>query len=245
MYKRVIIKISGEALSGDGSASFDDNVVSRIACEVKTVLESGTEVALVVGGGNFWRGAKSSDALDRAKSDQIGMLATVMNAIYLSEAFRRIGVEAVVMTPFVAGAFTTYFSKEEALRLMAAGKVVINAGGLGHPYFSTDTITALRGAELHCDVVLYAKNINGVYDMDPKKFTSAKRLKTVSYEKIIKDNLNATDIAAINISREAKMPSFLFGLEQPGSIVTACGGGEQSFEIGTKADINIEEEYYV
>lgn len=178
MYKRIVLKLSGEALAGDKEGvSFDDAVVSALVKQIRQVMEMGTQVCLVVGGGNFWRGRSADSAMDRTKADQIGMLATVMNAIYLADAFRQQGTKAVIQTPVVFGTMTELFSKDSALAHLENGEVLIFAAGLGHPFFSTDTITALRGAELGVDGLFFAKNIDGVYDDDPAKNPNAKKIR--------------------------------------------------------------------
>jgi len=243
MLKRAVIKISGEELSGNGEA-FDDFKIDDIAGQLKAL--SGTEISLIVGGGNFWRGRHSKPFIDRASSDQIGMLGTVMNGLYLAERFKLSGVSAVVMTPFPVGAFTKLFTREAAWEAMARGYVVIHAGGTGHPYFSTDTIAALRAAELAADCVLYAKHVDGVYTDDPCKNPAARKFRRVTYRKIIEDRLKAADIAAMEISREAGANSFLFGLSGKDSIVNACRSASgQDLASGTMISVSCEEEYYV
>ncbi|MDR1560100.1 MAG: UMP kinase [Clostridiales bacterium] len=243
MLKRAVIKISGEALSGNGEA-FDDVVIDDIARQLKEL--AGVEISLVVGGGNFWRGRTGKSFLNRARSDQIGMLGTVMNGLYLSERFRTFGLKSMVMTPFQVGVFTWVFSKDAALDAMNRGEIVINAGGTGHPYFSTDTIAALRAAELEADCVFYAKNIDGVYTADPRKSPEAKKIRRITYQRIIEECLQAVDIAAMNISLEAGTDSFVFGLNETDSIIRACqsAAGEPTVS-GTKISVSCEEEYYV
>ena len=165
--KRVLLKLSGEALAGEKKTGFDEPTVAGVARQVKQLLDSGIQVGIVIGGGNFWRG-RSSENMDRTKADQIGMLATVMNCIYVSEIFRSVGIETEVFTPFVCGAFTELFSKDRAVRALKEGKAVFFAGGTGHPYFSTDTTTVLRAIEIEAEVILLAKSIDGVYDSDPQ-----------------------------------------------------------------------------
>ncbi len=187
MYKRIVLKISGEALAGEQEGvAFFEPVVDELVRQVKAVLEKGTQVSLVIGGGNFWRGRSANSQMDRTKADQIGMLATVMNAIYVADALRQKGIGAVVQTPFVVGTMTELFSKESALSHLQNGDVVIFAGGLGHPFFSTDTITALRGAELDADGLFFAKNVDGVYDSDPAVNANAKKIDCIKSEDIVK-----------------------------------------------------------
>jgi uridylate kinase len=223
MYKRVLIKLSGEALAGGQTGGFDEKTVQRVTREIKTVIDQGVQVALVVGGGNFWRG-RSSNTMDRTKADQIGMLATVMNAIYLGEVFRMIGIGAVVQTPFPVGTMTEMFSKEKALTHLCNGKVVIFAGGIGHPFFSTDTVSALRGAELEVDALFFAKNIDGVYDCDPKNNPHAKKYTTLSCKEMIEKDLRVIDLAAASLCIEQQIPILIFGLDTPDSISKAVSG---------------------
>lgn len=223
MYKRIILKISGEALAGE-TDNFDDNIVKKLVGQIKEIVEKGTQVCLVIGGGNFWRGRSADSKMDRTKADQIGMLATVMNAIYVADAFRQEGVGAVVQTPIIIGTVTEQFSKESAMAHLDAGKVVIFAGGLGHPFFSTDTITALRGAELEADALFFAKNIDGVYDSDPAVNPNAKKIEEIACHDIIKNNLKVIDMAAANLCFEQKIPVVIFGLNEENSIQRAVKG---------------------
>jgi len=238
MYKRVLIKLSGEALAGNRDGHFDDNVIDRIIGQILEIMQQGVQVSLVVGGGNFWRGRDAKAGMDRVKADQIGMMATVMNALYLAEAFRLQGVEAVIMTPLIVGVVTEQFSKAAALKHMANGTVVIFAGGTGHPFFSTDTITAIRGAELEVDALLFAKNVDGVYDSDPRNNGKARKLNNITYRDIITNDLKVIDIAAASILEEQKLQSIIFGLDEPGGIVTAATGSEDDvYRIGTKVTV--------
>ena len=180
MYKRIILKLSGEALAGDkAGVMYDDDTIFSVVEQIKEILDMGTQVALVIGGGNIWRGRSSNENMDRTKADQIGMLATVMNAVYVADAFRQKGVKAFVQTPIIIGTVTEQFSKETAEKHLENGEVVIFAAGIGHPFFSTDTVTALRGAELKADILLFAKNVDGVYDSDPKANPGAKKIEEI------------------------------------------------------------------
>jgi uridylate kinase len=167
-YNRVLLKLSGEALAGEQKTGFDEATCVNVARQVKTLVENGTQVSIVIGGGNFWRG-RSSGNIDRTKADQIGMLATVMNCIYVSEIFRSVGIETKIYTPFSCGSMTKLFSKDDALAHMKNGGVAFFAGGTGHPFFSTDTATVLRAIELDCDIILMARAVDGVYDCDPRR----------------------------------------------------------------------------
>ncbi len=225
MYKRIVLKLSGEALAGDkDGVTFDDTIIWGLIDQIKTVLEKGTQVCLVVGGGNFWRGRSADSKMDRTKADQIGMLATVMNAIYLADAFRQNGIKATVQTPIILGTMTEQFSKESAVAHLENGEIVIFAAGLGHPFFSTDTITALRGAELDADGLLFAKNVDGVYDDDPAKNPNAKKIDNIRSEDIVKKNLKVIDMAAANLCFERKIPVIIFGLNEEKSIIRAVNG---------------------
>ena len=186
MYKRIVLKLSGEALAGEKKGvTFDDSIIWGLIAQIKAVMAKGTQVSLVIGGGNFWRGRSADSKMDRTKADQIGMLATVMNAIYVADAFRQNGIKAFVQTPIVIGTMTEQFSKESALAHLEKGEVVIFAAGMGHPFFSTDTITALRGAELDVDGLFFAKSIDGVYDDDPATNPNAKKIDCIRAEDIV------------------------------------------------------------
>ena len=182
--KRVLLKLSGEALAGAKKTGFDEETVRGVAAQVKQIVDEGIEVAIVIGGGNFWRG-RSSDAIERTHADQIGMLATVMNCIYTSEIFRSLGMKTCVMTPFMIGAFTELFSKDRAVEALSDGKVVFFAGGTGHPYFSTDTGVVLRAIEMEAEEILLAKAVDGVYDDDPKSNPDAKKFDTISIDEVV------------------------------------------------------------
>mgnify|MGYP000591537127 CR=1 FL=1 len=172
--KRVLLKLSGEALAGEQKRGFDEATVTEVARQIKTIVDEGLQVGIVIGGGNFWRG-RTSGAMDRSKADQIGMLATIMNCIYVSDICRYVGLKTEVFTPFVCGAFTTLYSKDAVEESFAEGKVVFFAGGTGHPYFSTDTATVLRAVEIGADAILLAKAVDGIYDSDPKVNPDAKK----------------------------------------------------------------------
>ena len=221
--KRVLLKLSGEALAGDKKCGFDEATVTVVANQVKQLVDQGIEVGIVIGGGNFWRG-RTSETIDRTKADQIGMLATVMNCIYVSEIFRSVGMKTNVLTPFECGSFTKLFSKDRANKYFEKGMVVFFAGGTGHPYFSTDTATVLRAIEIEADVILLAKAIDGVYDSDPKTNPDAKRYDEVSIQEVIDKQLAVVDLTASILSMENKMPMYVFGLNEENSIVKAISG---------------------
>ena len=221
--KRVLLKLSGEALAGDKHMGFDEPTVTKVAKQVKEIVDAGLEVSIVIGGGNFWRG-RSSENIDRTKADQIGMLATVMNCIYVSEIFRSVGMKTQILTPFACGAFTKLFSKDRVNKYFEKGMVVFFAGGTGHPYFSTDTATVLRAIEIEADVILLAKAIDGVYDSDPKTNPDAKKYDEISIQEVIDRKLGVVDMAASILCMENKMPMLVFGLNEENSIVNTVNG---------------------
>lgn len=221
--RRVLLKLSGEALAGDKHFGFDEETVKGVARQVKTIVDEGIEMAIVIGGGNFWRG-RSSNAIDRTKADQIGMLATVMNCIYVSEIFRSEGIRTKVMTPFTVGAFTELFSKDRAVELVESGTVVFFAGGTGHPYFSTDTGVVLRAVEMDADEILLAKAVDGVYDSDPKLNPDAKKYDSISITEVVQKGLGVIDGAAAVLARDNHMPMLVFGLDGKDSIARAARG---------------------
>lgn len=221
--KRIMLKLSGEALAGDKRMGFDEDTVREVAVQVKQLVDAGYEVGIVTGGGNFWRG-RTSEHIDRTKADQIGMLATVMNCIYVSEIFRSVGLMTNILTPFECGSFTKLFSKDRANKYFSKGMVVFFAGGTGHPYFSTDTGVVLRAIEIEADVILLAKSIDGVYDSDPNKNPNAKKFDTVSIDEVIANNLQVVDLTASVLARDNKMPMWVFLLNEPNSIVNAING---------------------
>ena len=221
--KRILLKLSGEALAGDKKTGFDEETVRKVALQVKELTDSGIEVGIVTGGGNFWRG-RTSENIDRTKADQIGMLATVMNCIYVSEIFRSVGMKTAVLTPFECGSFTKLFSKDRANKYFSRGMVVFFAGGTGHPYFSTDTGVVLRAIEVEAEVILLAKSIDGVYDKDPKTSQDAKKYDSITIDEVIEKNLQVVDMTASILARDNKMPMWVFGLNEENSIVNAVNG---------------------
>ncbi|MDR2044368.1 MAG: UMP kinase [Clostridium sp.] len=221
--RRILLKLSGEALAGNKKTGFDEGTVRKVALQIKVLTEEGLQVGIVIGGGNFWRG-RASQNLDRTKADQIGMLATVMNCIYVSEIFRSVGMRTGVFTPFVCGSFTELFSKDRADESFESGKVVFFAGGTGHPYFSTDTGTVLRAVEVGADVILLAKSIDGIYDDDPLKNPAARKYDQVTISEVIDRKLQAVDMTASVLARDHKMPMWVFGLNEENSIVDTVKG---------------------
>lgn len=221
--KRIMLKLSGEALAGEKKTGFDEDTVRGVALQVKKLTEDGMEVGIVIGGGNFWRG-RTSEHIDRTKADQIGMLATVMNCIYVSEIFRSVGMRTGILTPFECGSFTKLFSKDRANKYFSKGMVVFFAGGTGHPYFSTDTGVVLRAVEVEAEVILLAKAVDGVYDSDPRDNPAAKKYQEVSIHEVIEKNLQVVDMTASILARDNKMPMWVFGLNEENSIVNTVSG---------------------
>ena len=219
---RILLKLSGEALAGDKKTGFDEETVKGVAAQVLEVSKN-NEVAIVIGGGNFWRG-RTSENIDRVKADQIGMLATVMNCIYVSEIFRSLGMKTEIMTPFICSTFTKQFSKDEAVKALKKGKIVFFAGGTGHPYFSTDMGTVLRAVEIEAEAVWLAKSIDGVYDDDPKVNKNAKKFDEISLKEVVSRGLKVVDTTASALALENGMPFMVFDLNEENSIVKALSG---------------------
>ena len=221
--RRVFLKLSGEALAGSGHTGFDEDTVREVARQVKLSVDAGVQVGIVIGGGNFWRG-RTSEAIERTKADQIGMLATVMNCIYVSEIFRTAGMKTAIFTPFACGTMTELFSKDKANAYFAEGRAVFFAGGTGHPYFSTDTGITLRAIEMDADCILLAKSIDGVYDSDPKVNPQAKKYETISIQEVIDKQLAVVDLTASIMCMEHKMPMAVFSLNEKDGIANAMQG---------------------
>ena len=224
-YKRVLLKLSGEALMGDGQYGIDPKVTDHLAKQVKELLAVGHEVGVVVGGGNIFRGmAGAAGGMERAQADYMGMLATVMNCIYVSEIFRSQGMMTAVLTPFPCGEFTKGFSKDRANKYFQHNMVVFFAGGTGHPYFSTDTATVLRAIEIEADEILLAKAVDGVYDSAPKTNPDAKKFDEISIQEVIDKKLAVVDLTASVMCMENHIPMYVFGLGETNSIVNAVNG---------------------
>ncbi len=221
--KRLLLKLSGEALAGDRKTGFDEEVVTGVAKQVRKLVDDGFQIGIVIGGGNFWRG-RSSKNIDRTKADEIGMLATVMNCIYVSEIFRSQGMMASVLTPFEIGGITKLFSKDRSNKYFAHNMVVFYGGGTGSPYFSTDTTAVLRAIEIDADELLLAKAVDGVYDSDPKSNPNARKYDEVSIQEVIDKQLQVVDMTASILAKENKMPMVVFGLDGEDSIVNAAHG---------------------
>ena len=252
MFKRVLIKLSGEFLAGAldetaGSTAqhYDESVCTRIVGEINEARNLGTQACIVIGGGNFWRGAEAP-GMDRAKADHMGMLASVMNAVYLSDKFKDAGARARVMTPFHMGPFADCYNQDAADAYLTAGDVLIFAGGTGQPFFSTDTISAIRSAELHADCVLFAKGVAGVCDRDPKRLAIGETYgvyREITCRMMIRDNLTVVDMAAAQILMQQQLDARLFDIRVKGGIVAACAGDEKILGIGTKIYYHRDQEW--
>ncbi len=221
--KRVLLKLSGEALAGKKKTGFDETTVIGVGKQIRTIAEEGMQVGIVIGGGNYWRG-RTSETINRNKADQIGMLATIMNCIYVSDICRYLGLKTEIYTPFACSTFTKLYCKDEVEKDFAEGKVVFFAGGTGHPYFSTDTATVLRAVEIEADAILLAKAVDGIYDSDPKQNPSAVKYDEITIEEVVAKKLAAMDLTASIMCMEQKMPMLVFGLEEEDSIVNAVHG---------------------
>ncbi len=230
-YKRVLLKLSGEALAGkDGIINYD--YIREIGKIVRGAVEEGAQIAIVVGAGNIWRGRQGFVDMDRVRADQMGMLATVINALAIQDAFAAEGCEAVVMTAAEMNAFAEHFTKRDAIRALENGKVVIFGGGTGSPFFSTDTTAVLRAAEIEADVIMMAKNIDAIYTADPRKDPNAVRLEETTYEYILENKLGAIDITAASLAMDNGLPLYCFGLDKAENIGRVIRGEK----IGTKVN---------
>lgn len=216
-YKRIILKLSGEALAGEKGFGINQEVIDSIAIQVKEIIELGVEVAVVVGGGNFWRG-RSSEGMDRTTADYMGMLATVINSLGLQDALENIGVLTRVQTAIEMRQIAEPYIRRRAIRHLEKARVVIFAAGTGNPYFSTDTTAALRAAEIEAEVILLAKKVDGVYDSDPLENPDAKRFDELSYIEVLKRGLKVMDSTATSLCMDNKIPIIVFSLKNPGNI---------------------------
>lgn len=223
VYKRILLKISGEVLAGEKGAGFDFETVEAICSAIKEVNEMGVEVGVVVGGGNFWRG-RSGGKMNRARADHIGMLATCMNAIMLEETLTEMGVKATAETAVDMVSLAEPYSQREACRRLSNGEVVIFGGGTGAPFFTTDTCAALRAAEIGADIVFKATNVDGVYDKDPNKFADAVKFDEITQSEVLERNLKVMDAAAASLCRDNKLPILVFNLTDPKNIIRAVSG---------------------
>ena len=223
--RRVLLKLSGEALMGDAAHGLDAAALRRLAEDVRQVRAMGVEVCIVVGGGNFFRGAAGAAAgIDRVTADNMGMLATAINALALQGALEGIGVDTRVVSAVPMQAICEPFLRRRAVRHMEKGRVVICAAGSGNPYFTTDTAAALRAAELDCKLLLKGTQVDGVYSDDPKRDSTASRFDKLSYDKVLEDNLGVMDASAISLARENRIPIAVFSIHNPGAFADAVSG---------------------
>ena len=222
-YKRVVIKISGEALAGPSGTGIDNHIVNKVVQQLKVVHDLGIDVGIIIGGGNFWRGRQGVD-MDRTTADHMGMLATVINSLALQDALEHSGVPTRVQTALTIERVAEPYILRKALRHLEKGRVVIFACGTGNPYFSTDTGASLRAAEIGADVLLCAKNIDGVYDSDPRKNPSAKKIDEISFMDVIKRGIQVMDTTAVSLCMENDINIVVFGLDEENSIVKAATG---------------------
>lgn len=224
-YKRVLLKISGEALAGDAKRGLDFNVIGQVCEAIKKCVALGVQVGVVVGGGNFWRGKKDGgEDMQRVRADHMGMLATTINALAIADVLEQKGVEVRVQTAIEMRAMAEPYIRSRAVRHLERGRVVIFGCGTGNPYFSTDTAAVLRAAEIDADVILLAKNIDGVYTADPMKDPTAKRYDTISYDEVLAQRLGVMDFTATSLSMDNSIPVLLFALKDPQNIVRAVMG---------------------
>ena len=222
-YQRILLKISGEALGGEKGMGFDEPTMDAICGGVKKAHELGVQIGIVVGGGNFWRG-RSSGKMDRMDADKIGMLATVMNALAVKDALHQQGVDAVVMTSSFMPQVAECFTSDKAIAALESGKIVVFGGGTGNPFFSTDTATALRAVEVSADVMFKATMVDGVYDKDPHKYADAKKYDSLTFTKVLEDQLAVMDGTAATLCRDNKLPILVFDLADPDNIARAVQG---------------------
>ncbi|MDD2554743.1 MAG: UMP kinase [Syntrophaceticus sp.] len=232
-YRRVILKLSGEALAGDNEYGIDHAILQKIALEVKEVYEKGVQVAIVVGGGNIWRGvAGSTKGMDRATADYMGMLATVINSLALQDALENENVDTRVQTAIEMREVAEPYIRRRAIRHLEKGRVVIFAGGTGNPYFTTDTTAALRAAEIEAEVILMAKNVDAVYDSDPKTNPTAQKLTELQYMDVLKNGLGVMDSTAASLCMDNKIPIIVFGLTDKGNVLKAVMGEKIGTVVG-------------
>jgi uridylate kinase len=234
-YRRILLKVSGEALMGNGSFGVDIDVVDRIAQDVKEAHSGGTQICMVVGGGNIFRGlAGSAKGIDRSTADYMGMLATVMNALALQAGLERVGLNCRVQSAIAMNNVCEPYIRRRAIRHMEKDRVVIFGAGTGNPFFTTDTAAALRAAEMSCDALLKATQVDGVYSADPKKVPDAKRYDSLSYHEVLAQNLQVMDAAAISLSRENRIPILVFSLSEPGGLAKVLKGAGRATIIEEK-----------
>jgi uridylate kinase len=230
VYKRVLLKLSGEALAGGSSSVFDISVMDRIASEIKEIHDSGVEIGIVIGGGNIFRGA-TADGIQRAEGDTIGMLATAINSLVMREHLEKLDVDARVLSAIDIPKAAEFFTRGAALAHLAKKRVVIIAGGTGNPFFTTDTAAALRCLEIGAEVFLKATKVDGIYSADPKKDATAKLYNTITYEEVLRQKLRVMDLTAITMLMEHKVPLVVFNLKRDGNIMRVVKGERVGTEI--------------
>jgi uridylate kinase len=224
-FKRILLKLSGEVLMGDGQFGIDTDTVARVASEVKAAKDTGLELCLVIGGGNIFRGmAGAAKGMDRAQADYMGMLATIMNALAMQNALEQLGVHTRVQSAIQMDAVCEPVIRRRAERHLEKGRVVIFAAGVGSPYFTTDSGAALRAAEMKCDALFKGTSVDGVYDADPKKVSTAKRYETLSYDRVLADNLKVMDASAVALCRDNSVPIVVFSIREQGNILNVLNG---------------------
>jgi uridylate kinase len=224
-YRRILLKLSGEVLMGDQSFGIDPDTVARVAAEVKAAKDTGLELCLVIGGGNIFRGmAGAAKGMDRAQADYMGMLATVMNALAMQNALEQLGVQTRVQSAIEMDKVCEPVIRRRAERHLEKGRIVIFAAGVGAPYFTTDSGAALRAAEMKCDALLKGTSVDGVYDADPKKISTAKRYETLSYDRVLADNLKVMDASAVSLCRDNSIPIVVFSIREQGNILKVLDG---------------------
>jgi uridylate kinase len=225
-FHRILLKLSGEALMGDGQFGIDPDTTARLAEEVKAAVESGHTICLVVGGGNIFRGiAGAAKGFDRSTADYMGMLATVMNALAMQNALEKIGVDTRVQSAIPMATVSEPYIRRRAVRHMEKGRVVIFAGGTGNPYFTTDTAAALRAAEMGCDALFKGTSVDGVYDADPKQVATAKRYDSISFNTVLSDDLKVMDATAVALCRDNNIPIVVFNIREQGNLARVLDGG--------------------
>ena len=225
VYKRVLIKISGEALAGDKKTGFDFDFISKVCQTIKTCVEEGVEVGIVIGGGNFWRGVKDgAGKVERVSADRMGMLATCMNCLAVCDVFKQLGAKARVQTAFDIQGVGERYDTLRSIEYMEKGSIVLFACGTGQPFFSTDTAAVLRAAEIHADAILLAKNIDGVYSDDPRKNPDAVKFDEISYDEVLARHLAVMDTTATSLAMDNSIPVIVFGLAEPENIVRVLQG---------------------
>jgi len=223
IYKRILLKISGEALSGTKGFGLDNETIKSIVTNIKAVHDMGVQIGIVVGAGNFWRG-RDGEGMDRTTADHMGMLGTVINSLALQDAIEKRNIQTRVMTAIQMNKIAEPYIRRKAVSHLKNNEIVIFACGTGNPFFSTDTAAALRAAEIDADIILYAKNVDGIYDSDPKKNKDAVKFDEISYHDVLKMNLKVIDLTAASLCMDNKMPSLLFALEKPENIIDAVTG---------------------